>query len=135
MVMLTGVVLSAGEGVKVTLKLATTGAGAVGLACWEGLGVGVGFVGCVGFGVVVVPGFGVEVVVGAGLLGCGVAVVPGAGVAVGVGWFCCRFDRVEAEKYMIPPAKNRVPIRKAVFTMLAPRRVSLRKVSFTRNAK
>ncbi len=36
---------------------------------------------------------------------------------------------------MMPPAKNRVPIRKAVLTMFAPRLVSLRKVSFTLKAR
>ncbi len=42
--MLTGVVLSAGEGVKKTLNLATTGVVGDGLVGCVGLGVGVGFV-------------------------------------------------------------------------------------------
>lgn len=40
---------------------------------------------------------------------------------------------VVAEKYMIAPARKSAPIRKIIFTMLAPRFDSLRKVSFTLN--
>ena len=103
----------------------------VGVAVGFGVGVADGGVEAVGIGVGDWPGFGVGVAVGAVV---GVLVVPGGGVGVVICWLCVLVS-VLAAKYMIPPARNIMPMRKAVLAAFAPFLVSFLKVSFILKAK